>query len=156
MSADARAKRPTSATTGAARAGDTKFVVATVAGIVAVGLVIAGALWLTVRSGSGEPKCAGPIVVGIAKSIRSSVKASPEHNQFTARCDYWAAVHDGKLLAIKTSLPGRTCAVEWKQARNSFVCDGVDVPWSQLQLWPSREGDRPHQPGAWEIDFGKL
>jgi hypothetical protein len=134
--------------------GDTKFIVGTVLAIIAVGLLIAGALLLTLRAGTTQPKCAGPIVVGIANSIRESVKESPVHNQFTSRCDYWAAVHNGKLLAIKTSVPGRNCAVRWVDRLHSFVCGDATIGWSQLEYWPAREVNRPQQPGAWEIDFG--
>ncbi len=139
----------------ASKRNDVRLALITASVIVGIGLLIASGLWLSLRATTGGAlACRGKIVVGWRPDYVTRAKPGPFYEPRAPGCDYWVAYHDGQLLAIKTHLPGRTCTVDWKGSKNTFVCGADRIAWNELSTWPSAEVHAGPKNQGWQIDFG--
>jgi hypothetical protein len=138
----------------ASKRTDLRLVTITSVVILGLGLLVAGGLWLSLRATTGTEACSGKVVVGWRPDYVKRAKLGPFYEPRDGICDYWVAFHGGKLLAIKSTLPGRTCTVVWKGPKNTFTCGPDRVTWSELTTWPSTEVTSGPKTHGWQIDFG--
>ncbi len=132
-----------------------KTIVGAVAIVLAVGLLILGGLVFSLHRGdSSGAACGGKRQVGFVSGLLDDAKSSPTNGTLGGRCEYYVLLRDGKLRAAKAHIAGASCALDWYEPHKAFRCDKVDVAWSKIEYWPTREITTGPQKGEFEIDFG--
>jgi hypothetical protein len=137
----------------ASKRNDSRLIVFATVIILAVGFALMGGLYLMLRATSGSASCSGSLVVGEVKGLRDNTKDSPILSSPGGRCEFWVAQHDGRLLAVKTTLPNG-CRVDWNPQRDSFICNGALIAWRDVPTWPTREVRNTAGTTSMQIDFG--
>ncbi len=133
----------------------TRTVLMAAASILAVGLLIAGGIYWSLRRGDGTGSgCGGTRPIGSTAGLLDDAKLSPYNGTLGGRCEYWIAYRNGHLVAVKPHIVDKTCSLMWDSSRNSFTCAHDTVPWSEVQFWPSQEITSGPNNGVFEIDFG--
>ena len=116
---------------------DRRILVIAFAMVTFAGILIAAALFFATGGGKGEPKQTGPLYIGLASDLRSSINlGSPLYfaNPFGGN-GFWLDREAGKFVALDLVLPNtNNCQVEWKGRENSYVdCHGDKVGKDDLQ-----------------------
>ena len=133
---------------------DARLVAFVAVTIFAIGLAVMGGLWLLLRTTTGSDACPGQLVVGIAPEIQKQVHDQGPYLDQAASCgDFWAAVQNGQLVAVRTDIPGRSCLVAWSSRHNSWMCGNDPIPATELRFWPSTVLHGGTTDNAWQIDF---
>lgn len=132
---------------------DGRLIAVTTAIIVAIGLVLAGVIWLLVRHGTDSSACGRTIAVGDVSLVRDQVKDGPSFAAPGDTCQFWTTLHDGQLVAVRTTILGRSCRIDWGAHQHAFVCNGVPVPWNELATYPSRVVAGPNNRQLWTVDL---
>jgi hypothetical protein len=134
---------------------DARLITFVAVAILAIGLSVMGGLWLLLRTTTGSEDCAH-LTVGIAAEIQKQVHDQGPYLDQAASCgDFWAAVQNGQLVAVRTDIPGRNCLVAWSSRRSSWMCGNDPIPATDLQLWPSTILHGGTTNDAWQIDFSR-
>jgi hypothetical protein len=138
----------------ASKRNDGRLIIVATALILGVGGVLMAGLWLALRASNTTAPCSGSLVVGEVKSLRDDTKDGPILDAAPGTgCEFWAALHDGTLLAVKTKAPSG-CRVDFNPQRNTFICDRAIVAWSDVPTWPTRIVHNADGTDSWQIDFG--
>jgi hypothetical protein len=138
----------------ASKRNDGRLIIFATALILGVGVVLMAGLWLALRASNSSAPCSGSLVVGEVQSLRDDTKDGPILDAAPGSgCEFWAAQHDGKLLAVKTSAPSG-CRVDFNPQRNTFICNGAVLAWSDIPTWPTRIVRNAGGTDSWQIDFG--
>jgi hypothetical protein len=122
--------------------------------VLAIGLLIAGAMLWVLNRGDATADCSGRRPIGLAAGLEIDAKLSPFNGTLGGHCEYWVVYRDGKLQAAKPHVPGRECTLDWYAPINGFRCNGKPVEWNELQYWPSRVITDGDVAGTFEVDFG--
>jgi hypothetical protein len=149
--------------------------IATLSVLAVGGLIASGIVWSLHRYGGGSScppatsgatvavSSSGPeiddpgwVLIGDSADMRESAEQSPYYGNLGGRCEYWVVLDKGALAAYKARLPGSKCAVKWKDARKTFVCNQTKQPiaLTELPRWPSRLITSGPNKNTFEIYFG--
>jgi len=133
------------------RAGDIKLLAIIVTVVLLCGFFIAGSI-LFLTKGDAPGPC-GKVNGGSLSDLVPRAAISPTFVAFGGNCQYWLAMRDGRLVAIKPSIAALDCRVDWKPAANHFFCGDRRVTFSQLEYYPTSLGTGAFK-GSWIVDFG--
>jgi len=140
----------TSLSTSKQRSADIKLLAIITTGILMLGFFIAGTILFLSR---GTPGPCGEVNAGSLSDLVPRATTSPSFVAFGGNCQYWLALRDSRLVAIKPTIPSRHCTVDWKPQTNQFSCGGKRVTFAQLEYYPTSLGTGAFK-GSWLIDFG--
>jgi hypothetical protein len=140
----------TSMSTSKTRRADIKLLAIITTGVLILGFFIAGTILFLSR---GTPGPCGQVNAGSLSDLVPRATTSPSFVAFGGNCQYWLALRDSRLVAIKPTIPSRHCTVDWKPQTNEFSCGGHKVTFAQLQYYPTSLGTGAFK-GSWIIDFG--
>ena len=140
----------TSISTSKQRSSDLKLLAVITTGVLLLGFFIAGTILFLSR---GTPGPCGKVNAGSLTDLVPRATTSPSFVAFGGNCQYWLALRDGRLVAIRTTIPAMHCTVDWKPQTNQFSCGGHKVSFAQLQYYPTSLGTGVFK-GSWIIDFG--
>jgi hypothetical protein len=140
----------TSISTSRQRSNDIKLLAIITTGVLLLGFFIAGTILFLSR---GRPGPCGQVNAGSLTDLVPRATTSPSFVAFGGNCQYWLALRDGRLVAIKPTIAQRHCTVDWKPATDRFSCGGRAVSLAQLQYYPTSLGTGAFK-GSWIIDFG--
>jgi hypothetical protein len=139
-----------SISTSKQRSSDIKLLAIITTGVLLVGFFIAGTILFLSR---GTPGPCGQVNAGSLTDLVPRATTSPSFVAFGGNCQYWLALRDSKLVAIKPAIAARNCTVDWKPSTNQFSCGGKKVTFAQLDYYPTSVGTGEFK-GTWFIDFG--
>jgi hypothetical protein len=140
----------TSLSTSKQRSADIKLLAIITTGILLLGFFIAGTILFLSR---GTPGPCGQVNAGSLTDLVPRATTSPSFVAFGGNCQYWLALRDSRLVAIKPTIESRHCTVDWKPQTNQFSCGGKKVTLAQLDYYPTSVGTGAFK-GTWFIDFG--
>jgi hypothetical protein len=140
----------TSISTSKQRSADIKLLAIITTGVLLLGFFIAGTILFLSR---GTPGPCGEVNAGSLTDLVPRATTSPSFVAFGGNCQYWLALRDSRLVAIKPTIASRHCTVDWKPQTNQFSCGGKKVTFAQLQYYPTSLGTGAFK-GSWIIDFG--
>ena len=135
----------------APRTSEFRFLAVVVAAVLVGGFVIAGGIYLLTKG--DEPGPCGKVNAGSLSDLVPRASAEPVFVAFGRNCQYWLALRDSRLVAIKPSIAALDCTVDWKPAKNHFFCGERQVTFAQLEYYPTSLGTGAFK-GSWIIDFG--
>jgi hypothetical protein len=133
------------------RAGDIKLLAIITTIVLLFGFFIAGSILFLTRG--GDPGVCGKQNAGSLPNLVKTAAISPSFVAAGGNCQYWLAMRDNKLVAIKPSIPSRHCTVDWKPSTDAFSCGGVKLSYAQLDYYPTSYGTGAFK-GSWIVDFG--
>jgi hypothetical protein len=133
------------------RPSEVRLVATIVAVVLLCGFAVAGTILFLTRGGSDGP--CGKVNAGSLSDLVPRASASPSFVAFGNNCQYWLALRDGKLVAIKPGIAALDCLVDWKPQEKHFFCGDRQVEFSQLDYFPTSLGTGEFK-GSWIIDFG--
>ena len=122
-----------------------------VAAVLACGFVVAGSLYLITKGDAPGP--CGRVNAGSLSDLVPRASAEPVFVAFGRNCQYWLALRDGRLVAVKPRIASLGCTVDWKPAEKRFFCGERQVTFAQLEYYPTSLGTGAFK-GSWIIDFG--
>ena len=133
------------------RPGEFRLLAIIVAVVVLCGFSVAGTILFLTRGGDKGP--CGKVNAGSLSDLVPRASASPSFIAFGNNCQYWLALRDSKLVAIKPSIAALDCLVDWKPQQKHFFCGERQVTFSQLDYYPTSLGTGEFK-GSWIVDFG--
>lgn len=133
------------------RTSEVRFLAGVVAAVLACGFVIAGSIFFLTRG--GDPGPCGKVNAGSLSDLVPRASAEPVFVAFGRNCQYWLALRDSRLVAIRPSIAALGCTVDWKPAKKHFFCGERQVTFSQLEYYPTSLGTGAFK-GSWIVDFG--
>jgi hypothetical protein len=133
------------------RAGDIKLLAIIATVVLVCGFFIAGAI-LFLTKGDAPGPC-GQVNAGSLSDLVPRAAISPTFVAFGGNCQFWLALRESRLVAIKPRIAALDCQVDWKPARNHFFCGDRQVTFSQLEYYPTALGTGQFK-GSWIVDFG--
>lgn len=133
------------------RAGDIKLLVIATTVVLLCGFFIAGTI-LFLTKGDAPGPC-GKVNAGSLTDLVPRAATAPSFVAFGGNCQYWLALRNSRLVAIKPSIRALDCRVAWKPSDNHFSCGGNAVTYSQLEYYPTSLGTGAFK-GSWIVDFG--
>ena len=133
------------------RARDIRLLAIITTAVLLCGFFIAGSI-LFLTKGDAPGPC-GKVNAGSLTDLVPRASISPSFIAFGGNCQYWLALRDSRLVAIKPSITARHCRVNWKPSNNHFSCGGHAVSFSQLEYYPTSLGAGAFK-GSWIVDFG--
>lgn len=136
---------------GKPRTSEFRFLAVVVAAVLACGFVIAGAIFFLTKG--DEPGPCGKVNAGSLSDLVPRASAEPVFVAFGRNCQYWLALRDSRLVAIKPRIADLDCTVDWKPARKHFFCGERQVTFAQLDYYPTSLGTGAFK-GSWIVDFG--
>jgi hypothetical protein len=139
-----------SISTSKQRSSDIKLLAIITTGVLLLGFSIAGTILFLSR---GTPGPCGQVNAGSLTDLVPRATTSPSFVAFGGNCQYWLALRDSRLVAIKPTISSRHCTVDWKPSNDEFSCGGKKVTFAQLQYYPTSLGTGAFK-GSWIIDFG--
>jgi hypothetical protein len=139
-----------SISTSKQRSSDIKLLAIITTGVLLLGFFIAGTILFLSRGTSGP---CGQVNAGSLTDLVPRATTSPSFVAFGGNCQYWLALRDSRLVAIKPTISSRHCTVDWKPSNDEFSCGGKKVTFAQLQYYPTSLGTGAFK-GSWIIDFG--
>jgi hypothetical protein len=141
----------TSISPASPRTSEIKFLAVVVAVVLACGFAIAGTIFLLTRG--DDPGPCGRVNAGSLSDLVPRAAAEPVFVAIGDNCQYWLALRDSRLVAIKPKIAALDCTVDWKPAEKRFFCGERRVSLSQLEYYPTSLGTGAFK-GSWIIDFG--
>jgi hypothetical protein len=115
------------------------------------GFFIAGSiLWL---SRGGKPGACGRVNGGSLTDLVPRAATAPSFVALGGGCQYWLALRNGRLVAIKPTIASRACTVDWKPSDDHFTCGDTRVTYAQLDYYKTSVGTGDFK-GSWIVDFG--
>jgi hypothetical protein len=121
------------ATSRVSRAADIKLIVAATVGVLLVGGMIAGMIWLATSSG-GDRTC-GQLNAGAATDIRKTLdNGGPIFTTGGASCGFYLALADGDIVAYKAEQIDAACTLRLK--RDHWECGGQVLADDELEQYP--------------------
>jgi hypothetical protein len=141
----------TSSNTPAPRSSEIKFVAVVVAVVLLCGFAIAGTIYFLTKG--DEPGPCGKVNAGSLSDLVPRASVEPVFVAFGRNCQYWLALRDSRLVAVKPSIAALHCTVDWKPAKKHFFCGERQVTFAQLEYYPTSLGTGAFK-GSWIIDFG--
>jgi hypothetical protein len=132
------------------RSSEVRLLAGIVAVVVLCGLAIAGGILFLTRGGDGGP--CGKVNAGSLSDLVPRASAEPTFVAFGNNCQYWLALRDGKLVAVKPKIAALDCLVDWKPAPEHFFCGDRQVTFAQLDYYPTSLGTGEFK-GSWLVDF---
>jgi hypothetical protein len=133
------------------RSSDIKLLAIITTGVLLAGFFIAGTILFLTKGGAPGP--CGKVNAGSLTDLVPRAATAPSFVAFGGNCQYWLALRDGKLVAIKPRISALDCLVDWKPQQNYFSCGGKKVGYSQLEYFPTAVGKGAFK-GSWIVDFG--
>jgi hypothetical protein len=133
------------------RSRDIKLLAIISAVVLLCGFFIAGTI-LFLTKGDAPGPC-GKVNGGSLSDLVPRATISPSFVAFGGNCQYWLALRNGRLVAIRPTIDSLHCRVNWKPSDNHFSCGGREVSYSQLQYYPTSVGSGEFK-GSWIVDFG--
>ena len=133
------------------RTSDTKLLAIITAVVLLCGFSIAGTILFLTRGGNSGP--CGKVNAGSLTDLIPRATASPSFVAFGNNCQYWLAMRDGSLVAIKPGIDTLDCRVDWKPARKHFFCGDREVEFSELEYYMTSFGTGDFK-GSWIVDLG--
>jgi hypothetical protein len=133
------------------RASDIKLLAIITTGVLLVGFFIAGSILFLTRGGA--PGECGKLNGGSLTDLVPRAATAPSFIALGGNCQYWLALRDGHLVAIKPTIASMSCTVDWKPSNNHFTCGTQEVSFAQLDYFPTRVGTGAFK-GSWIVDFG--
>ena len=133
------------------RPSEVKLVAVIVTVVVLGGFAIVGTILFLTRGGGGGP--CGKVNGGHLSDLVPRASAEPTFVAFGNNCQFWLAMRDGKLVAIKPGIAALDCLVDWKPGPRRFFCGDHEVSFSQLEYFPTSYGTGAFK-GSWIVDFG--
>jgi hypothetical protein len=140
-----------SSTSAKQRAADIKLLAIITTVVLLCGFFIAGTILFLTKGGAPGP--CGKVNAGSLSDLVPRAATAPSFVAFGGNCQYWLALRDGRLVAIKTRISKLDCHVDWKPSDNHFSCGGHEVAYSQLEYYPTALGTGEFK-GSWIVDFG--
>ena len=141
----------TSMSTTRQRSSDIKLLAIITTAVLLCGFFIAGTILFLSRGGAPGP--CGKVNAGSLPNLVKTAAVAPSFVAFGGNCQYWLAMRDNKLVAIKPNIVARHCTVDWKPSTNKFSCGGRPVTYAQLDYYPTSYGTGQFK-GSWIVDFG--
>jgi hypothetical protein len=136
---------------GTQRKSDIKLLAVIVTIVLMCGFFIAGTI-LFLTKGNAPGPC-GKVNAGSLSDLVPRAAISPTFVAFGGNCQYWLALRDSRLVAVKPRISALDCTVDWKPAANAFLCDDHRVSFAQLEYYPTSLGTGAFK-GSWIVDFG--
>jgi hypothetical protein len=133
------------------RSSEVRLLALIVAVVVLCGFAIAGTILFLTRGGNDGP--CGKVNAGSLSDLVPRASASPSFIAFGNNCQYWLALRDSKLVAIKPGIAALDCLVDWKPQQKHFFCGDRQVTFSQLDYYATSLGTGEFK-GSWIVDFG--
>jgi len=133
------------------RAGDIKLLAIITTIVLLCGFFIAGTILFLSRGDAPGP--CGKVNGGSLTDLVPRAATAPSFVALGGNCQYWLALRDGKLVAIKPTIAARHCTVNWKPSDDYFSCDGTRVSFAELDYYPTTLGTGAFK-GSWIVDFG--
>jgi len=133
------------------RAADIKLLAIISTVVILCGLFIAGTILFLSRGGAPGP--CGKVNGGSLTDLVPRAATAPSFVAVGGNCQYWLALRNGKLVAIKPTIESRHCNVNWKPSNDYFTCGGARVSFADLDYYPTALGTGAFK-GALIIDFG--
>jgi hypothetical protein len=122
------------ASSRASRAADIKLIVAATVGVLLVGGMIAGMIWLATSSSGGDRAC-GRLNAGSAVGIRQTLEnGGPVFTTGGAGCGFYLALLDGDIVAYKAEQTDAACTLRLK--RDHWECGGKVLADDELEVYP--------------------
>jgi hypothetical protein len=115
------------------------------------GFFIAGTI-LFLTKGEAPGPC-GKFNAGSLTDLVPRAATAPSFIAFGDNCQFWLALRDSRLVAVKPTIASRHCRVDWRPSQNHFSCGGEPVTYSQLDYYPTSVGTGEFK-GSWIVDFG--
>jgi hypothetical protein len=133
------------------RASDIKLLAIITTVVLLGGFFIAGAILFLSRG--GKPGACGKVNGGSLTDLVPRAATAPSFVALGGGCQYWLALRNGRLVAIKPTIASRQCTVDWKPSDDHFTCDGKQVGFAQLDYYKTEIGTGDFK-GSWVVDFG--
>ena len=133
------------------RKSDIKLLAIVVTIVLMCGFFIAGTI-LFLTKGDAPGPC-GKVNAGSLSDLVPRAAISPTFVAFGGNCQYWLALRNSRLVAVKPSIAALHCTVDWKPAANHFFCGDRQVSFAQLEYYPTSLGTGAFK-GSWIVDFG--
>jgi hypothetical protein len=133
------------------RAGDIKLLAIISTIVLLSGFFIAGTILFLSRG--GKPGPCGKVNGGSLTDLVPRAATSPSFIALGGNCQYWLALRNGKLVAIKPAIASRHCTIDFKPALDHFTCGGNTVTFAELDYYPTAVGKGAFK-GSWIVDFG--
>jgi hypothetical protein len=133
------------------RARDIKLLAVISTVVILCGFFIAGTI-LFLTKGDAPGPC-GQFNAGSLTDLVPRAATAPSFIAFGDNCQFWLALRDSKLVAIKPRIAALDCQVDWRPSNNRFTCDGRTVSFGQLEYYPTSTGTGEFK-GSWIVDFG--
>ena len=115
------------------RAADVKLITAATVGVLLVGGMIAGMIWLATSSG-GQRTC-GELNAGSAIGVRQTLEnGGPFFTTGGASCGFFLALADGDIVAYKAEQQDASCTLRLK--RDHWECGGMTLADDELEQYP--------------------
>src|ERR1700759_960696 len=102
------------------RASDIKLLAIITTVVLLGGFFIAGAILFLSRG--GKPGACGRVNGGSLTDLVPRPATAPSFAAMGGGCQYWLALHNGRLVAIKPTIASRGCTVDWKPSDDHFTC----------------------------------
>src|ERR1700710_2617772 len=113
------------------RARDIKLLAVISTIVILCGFFIAGTI-LFLTKGDAPGPC-GKFNAGSLTDLVPRATTAPSFIAFGDNCQFWLALRDSKLVAIKPTISALDCQVDWRPSNNHFTCDGAAVTFAQLE-----------------------
>jgi hypothetical protein len=122
------------ASSRASRAADIKLIAAATVGVLLVGGMIAGMIWLATSSSGGNRAC-GQLNAGSAVGIRQTLdNGGPVFTTGGAGCGFYLALLDGDIVAYKAEQTDASCTLRLK--RDHWECGDMVLADDELEQYP--------------------
>jgi hypothetical protein len=115
------------------------------------GFFIAGTI-LFLTKGDAPGPC-GKVNAGSLSDLVPRAAISPNFVVFGGNCQFWVALRDSRLVAVKPTIAKLGCRIDWKPSADHFFCDDRQVTFAQLDYYPAAVGTGAFK-GSWIVDFG--
>ena len=115
------------------------------------GFFIAGTILFLSRGDAPGP--CGKVNAGDLSNLVKTASVAPSFVAFGGNCQYWLALRDSRLVAIKPSIESLHCNVDWRASDNQFTCGGRKITFADMQYFPTSVGTGAFK-GSWIVDFG--
>ena len=134
------------------RASDIKLLAIITTIVLLGGFFIAGSILFLSRG--GKPGPCGEVNGGSLTDLVPRAATAPSYVALGGGCQYWLALRDGKLVAIKPTIASMgDCTVDWRPSDDHFTCGGKRVGYAQLDYYKTSLGTGQFK-GTWVVDFG--
>ncbi len=133
------------------RSKDIKLLAIITTIVLMCGFFVAGSILFLTRGGAPGP--CGKVNAGALSNLVKTAAVAPSFVAFGGNCQYWLAMRDNRLVAVKPRIAAQNCIVDWKPSNNHFTCGGREVSFAQLDYYPTSYGTGVFK-GSWIVDFG--